>query len=321
MRNEKKAALPRRAPIGSWTERAVVVAASFLGVACGDGSSPGTQGTGGDGSSGGAGGASLSTGGSGGGTAGLAGMGSGASGGFGGTSGTSGMGGTSASTGGTPAATGGTSGGSGGGGAPDLSGLDLTLGGLNQDLPVPSLDCTVGPTPTNGCMSWTGEYNGARVDGSCQDTVRRAYFYIDKSRAMECDFSLSPKDAFGVALSLGVSSMGSPPPHAFSLNAPPQPDVDAAGFLALFRDTRNLSVDAAGTFDQGVTHDFTWRVTGASADVPGLAAGKTSEAVMGVFAVTFEPKPSCAPDASGFGCDRIRVRGTFYVRTQDVVQP
>jgi hypothetical protein len=35
----------------------------------------------------------------------------------------------------------------------------------------------------------------------------------------------------------------------------------------------------------------------------------------GTFAFTLTPKSSCAPDASGWGCDEIRLRGSFHLRS------
>jgi hypothetical protein len=68
-------------------------------------------------------------------------------------------------SGGASGAGGASGGGAGAGGAtggvPSLSDVDLTLGGLNQDLPAPAKDClSVTPAPSIACFSVSGTWMG-----------------------------------------------------------------------------------------------------------------------------------------------------------------
>ena len=197
--------------------------------------------------------------------------------------------------------------------APTLADVDLTLGGLEQDLPPPAVDCTREQTPISGCISWTGEYNGAPVHGGCGD-VATAITYPGTQRVSVCSVPLAANDSFDVVLGIGSASWGSPPPRAFTMSSPPVPDP-TVGRLELSRDARGFTTQNHSFSSE--TPDYTWRVAGVTGVVPGnpnSPSQKNSEIAMGAFAGIFRPKPGCTPDGSIYGCDSVRVRGTFNVR-------
>ena len=73
-------------------------------------------------------------------------------------------------------------------------------------------------------------------------------------------------------------------------------------------------------FQLGGSHDYELRIAGEG--LIGEArfdATKTSEFARGAFAVSITPKAGCTPDGDGFGCDTVRLRGTFYERTPGVM--
>lgn len=243
----------------------------------------------------------------------------GASGDSGGASGDSGTGGSSGASGGSG---GGSSGGGGMGAGPSIADVDRTLGGLNQDVPAPAVGCTSADTPEVGCLTWTAEYTGIPMSGACETYVDKAIVFTGGiRRSMACTETVGVGDDMTVGLGTGQAAIGTEP-SVFEVSAPPVPDPEAMGSVSIFRDARNFATHVGGDYALDTTHDLTFKIAALAKQIPGIGSyvGKTSEVVEGYFAATLEPKSTCAPDASGFGCDRVRVRGTFNVRTAGDVQ-
>ena len=207
--------------VGQWLALNGPVVALLL-VACGsDGASP--SGAGGDGgnqmasggaagSSGGPGGASGSAG-----SGGVAGEAGGAGGGI--SPMTDGGGGSSD---GAPSSEGGT----GDAGAPSLADVDSTLGGLNQDIPPPSLDClAVTRVPTVACFSARGEWMGEQIDISCNENVGPSSAGTQPpDRFVGCDTKLPSGDDISIVVRLAGTLVG-PTPKAFTFSLPPESDA------------------------------------------------------------------------------------------------
>lgn len=100
---------------------------------------------------------------------------------------------------------------------PQLSDVDLTLDGFNDDLPAPELDCLApDEAPLVGCISISGEYNSEAFDFSCMDsrgpvTTLRANGYY----ANVCELEFSEEDSLVVILRLGNGAIPDVP-NAFS---------------------------------------------------------------------------------------------------------
>jgi hypothetical protein len=207
-------------------------------------------------------------------------------------------------------------GGAGLGGSLGLDDVDLTLGGFNQDLPTPMHDCLDGKE-YEGCVSFSGEYNGAPLDVRYMDTsVGVVLLSADSSRRVGCHADLSAEDEFFVSLTFGAS-LFSELPTTFEL-VPPL-DARLATYVSFSRDRRKLLSHSDDQFVLGETHKIESRMTGEGFLGPGRSAGNTSEFTRGVFAVSLTPLPTCMPDAEGLGCDTVRLRGTFSARTLSVV--
>jgi hypothetical protein len=63
------------------------------------------------------------------------------------------------------------------------------------------------------------------------------------------------------------------------------------------------------------------RIAGELTYGEGVNPQNTSELARGTYAVSFLPRPGCLPDDEGLGCDTMRFRGSFFIRTRPVVTP
>lgn len=196
---------------------------------------------------------------------------------------------------------------SGPGEPPSLDDVDLTLGGLNQDLPEPPLNCLGMEEPSSGCISFTGEYNGTPFEGQCQGPSA-SVGTGGGQRNIGCRTDLADGE-FRVVVLLG-EDLVAPLPRAFALSAAP----DGSGLTAVhvYHYGRMFF---SGTQQAAAVHVYDPRVAGISYFGPGWSDTYMSEFQRGVFATTVEPKADCVPDASGFGCDTVRIRGSFSART------
>jgi hypothetical protein len=296
-------------------------------VACGadGGTSGGTGGTagasGGSGatSSGGEPGAGGATGGSGGtsggASGGAVGTGGGATG--GGATGGAGSGGVPASggaggeTGGV--SSGGTAGTGGSSGGSSLADVDLTLGGLNQDLPTPSTDClALAKAPLVGCLSVTGSWMGESVDVTCQDAKGPASAGTQPpDRFVGCDATLPSGNAIEIIVRLG-GDLVAPLPKAFSFAIPPGSDVHTR--MDLTDVTRGYISHSGDAFALAGSYEEKAAVAGLADVEPGIRTGTTSEIEKGTFALTLTPTAGCQ-SGTAFECKPIRLRGSFLGRT------
>lgn len=285
----------RRASLDSQSAMLLVVCSLLAGPACGDD-------TAGEADAGaGRGGASD------GGRGGQSGSGKGGTGGRGGTGGSSGAAGEGGG-GGTPDA----------GDTPDLDDVDLTLDGLNQDLPAPSTDCLMASKPPLvGCIAVSGEFNGEAFDFSCLDGNGPANASVGpKTRVGACPGDLASGERLSVAFRLDNAQFESLP-ATFGYHSPPDEDIPT-NIVEVESDDRALLSHGLMMGEFGFllseTHDIEHAVAGVATYGPGWTEDKTSEFNRGSFALTLEAKSDCAPDADAHGCDTVRLRGNFYTR-------
>lgn len=187
---------------------------------------------------------------------------------------------------------------------PTLGDVDLTLGGLNEDLATPINDCE--RYGVLGCISFQGEVNGTIIAGKCQDSggISGVVFgnTADEPDQLNLNCSggntLDPTQEF--SLQLQVQDFLTPPTSVFSYDsAGKEPglvlfDWDPTGFAT--HDFDVLLVSA--------THDEQLRVSGLNYPAP-----EGNQTLNGAFAVTWTPKASCAD------CDLIRLWVRFHVYT------
>lgn len=201
-----------------------------------------------------------------------------------------------------------------------LTGVDLTLGGLNQDLPEPPDDCLTAPEPSGfsgGCLDWTAEYNGTLVQSAsfCTTGAERAYVYAGNLRFARC-YGSPPMPELGIGVALGDGALGplGSPYKVFTVSGPPV-DFETTGYIYMQDEARNLVTYEVSRTNIMDTHDYSFRIAGVSNPTEPYDTQKHPETLKGVFAATATPKAGCVPDASGFGCDTVRVRGSFFVRS------
>jgi hypothetical protein len=261
----------------------------------------------------------------------------------GGTSGTSGMSaGTSGGSSGSAAANGagagagvpgagasgaaGSSAGGSGGTAGMAGGIDMVdtvppavstfdVSGLSADLAPPSGgdSCLETPFTDVGCLTMSGEYNGEPFDFECVNSsgpIVRTFLPQDSLRVVGCGQEFAGGELY-LSVLLGAPLFAAPLPSEFSvLNSP---DAEMSSQIAFEHEARALGTHEADGFAMAATHTFEARIAGENwlagvSDYP-------SELARGAFAASLTPLPTCMPDADGLGCDTVRLRGTFNVRT------
>lgn len=228
--------------------------------------------------------------------------------GTGGVGGSGGSGGNESDAGGTgggmdAGGTGGSGGTSGTGGGLAIDDVDYTLGGFNQDLPAPSVDCLTQEVAF-GCMSISGEYNGEVFEMVCSENT----FSIgnDARHIFGCRKDIAAGD-FLVEFIIG-SNVVHTPPFAFEVSAP-EPRI----FYDTWNRTRDAKTYLYRTFSMyqlATTHDQEYCATGTS-EYDMDRFGNEHWRVQGTFGVSHTPKDTCVPDTMGFGCDAVRFRATF----------
>lgn len=183
--------------------------------------------------------------------------------------------------------------------------VDLTLGGFNQDLPAPSVDCLMRENLGLGCMAISLEYNGVAYELQCEDQNIIVAVGGDQYFGCKEPFALGGELDIRVTLARQLLSM---PAVTFS--------VDTSGADAharVFYPTRNFPTQLADT------HDQNFRVAGIS-DVVQTGSGVFARSfwrIDGTFGLSLIPKSTCVPDTMGLGCDEIRMRGNFRVQPNE----
>jgi hypothetical protein len=167
-------------------------------------------------------------------------------------------------------------------------------------------------------MTVSGEYNGDAIDFACNGSAGVGYNLVQSSpryqtRGVDCtqDPSSATSPFVSVLLGQPVFAML---PSTFEIK---ETETSFNSFVGISWPDRMLNTDAD---DFSSTYTLEFRIAGEAMLGPGRSAGKMSEFAKGTFAVSVMPKPDCKPDANGFGCDTVKLCGTFYARTQTLVQ-
>jgi hypothetical protein len=209
--------------------------------------------------------------------------------------------------------------GAGSGGGVGLDEVDLTLGGLNQDLPAPTQDCLETLQTHDGCLAMSGEYNGEAIDFECgiaMAAIQVAYFGMNGSRQIGCGLELAPEGEFRIALIVGEPLFGMLPTALEGDSGD-----GSQSLVSLFRPGRELQSHSGQEYLLSATHTHQSRIAGEAFLGPGHSEENTSEFARGAFAVSLTPLAGCAANAEDLGCDLIRLRGTFSARTITVLTP
>ena len=193
---------------------------------------------------------------------------------------------------------------------------DMSLGGFNQDLPVPSMACEIKDVSTSQCAAISGVYNDQPFD--VQAYGRVAYVYIDGGfRAAALGWTAGPDDTIEVTTRIGAHTA----PVTPSTFEAPAPGVDPTDtWVGIRREARAFESHADDV--PVATHDVEWRIAGELWFAQRAPEAPRLEQVLASFALSITPKPGCAPDADGFGCDTVRLRGTTIGATlHDLAAP
>jgi hypothetical protein len=220
-----------------------------------------------------------------------------------------GNGGASSGSGGNSTAGSGGSGGVAGSDVPiDTSSVDLTLGGFNQDLPAPSVNCMERSDFSVGCISVSGVVDGVSFDHYCAEgntTIGGSAYDSPSGRvygeSMYCTTDESDWCA-GVNtpdLSVGLGKRS----FVFDKTFLPG-DNWLSGVTFYWQDK------AASTSDDNFVKS---QMAGWNKVISkGPLSWQTRE-VQGVFAATWtKPDPSKCATSQIEGCLEVRLRGTFH---------
>lgn len=181
--------------------------------------------------------------------------------------------------------------------------VDLALGGFQQDLAAPSVDCVNGQ---DLCLSVSGTYNGTPFDLTCKTnkvTVGR-----ESSHRIGCRSTIGVGDLW-VELDLDPNLI-EPPVKTFTAVAP-----SAHTFVYVFNADRGLESYSNDSYQLTATHDQALRIAGISELVKsGGTAGLPlimKWRIRGAFGLTLTPKSTCTKDSMGRGCDEVKLRASF----------
>jgi hypothetical protein len=176
--------------------------------------------------------------------------------------------------------------------------VDLELGGLNQDLPAPSVDCLTEDIII-GCMAIRGEYNGHAFELACDD--RKVTVANSRSPHIACRGPIGDGDLI-VELHFGTQLTQT---MATTFRA----ETDAPNtFVSVSHLQRDFDSYPDGVFALAASHEEQFRTAGRCNTVV-KSSTRTEWHVEGAFGLTLTRKSSCAADAMGFGCDEVRLRG------------
>ena len=179
---------------------------------------------------------------------------------------------------------------SGGGGAeagagsePSIDDVDLTLGGLNQDLPAPSVDCLERPA----CVAASGEYNGMPFDIACMD-AKYVHTWDSSRYTFGCNADVLDSQ---LTVELIVMRDFVDPAMAFDADTPTPNAFIRWRFAGGLADYTGRLFEMYGLDE---SHDQTVRVSGVSEDIeaspgPGLPP-RYHLHVAAAFALSLMPK-------------------------------
>ena len=220
--------------------------------------------------------------------------------------------GANASAGNTAGGGGAAAGQAGGTGGSLRDQADITLGGFNQDLPAPAVDCTGDDVRGVACLSVRGEVDDEVVDdmGAC---VRVDSFGTNSEYNVSCGFSTA--DAPGI-VGVWVPSMAiEAVPGTFEWVQTAPTAVDTSFGRRLPYDAVHLSWGDKN-LNSGSPNLMEARVFGyivATQDM--WKPDTTIHEVRGAFAATWsDPQAGCEdPVISRGACAAGRIRGTFFI--------
>lgn len=205
-------------------------------------------------------------------------------------------------------------GGSGAGGAsvrplPTQADVDLTLGGLNQDLaPTPSTCDVPGGL---GCISVSGEIGGKKFAATCQgnDGISGSTIISGSSRfrrLLHCSPPVTGSDFTGFVLYIYLDDYLGDPTRLFSYQSPAGQVPTEGKSMSLFwiepTGFRSYELDPVPT-----THDEVVKIAGLNYEDTYVSETKKSKFVFGAFAATWTPQASCV------GCQLVRLYARFNV--------
>lgn len=191
-----------------------------------------------------------------------------------------------------------------------IADVDLTLGGFNQDLPAPSVDCVNARGTLIGCVAITGTYNDEAFAFACDD--KKVVVGTAGSHIVGCR---GPTAGGEIVIELRLErGLIAAPPRAFALSAP-----SSRSYVSEWQFVRGFASYPDGVFALAATHDQSIRVAGISELVRlGSATSPYDEwQIRGTYGLILTPKSTCTPDGAGKGCDTIRVRASFLAHPLD----
>lgn len=200
-------------------------------------------------------------------------------------------------------------GGAGAGPLPTPADVDLTLGGLNQDLaPTPSACEVPGGL---GCISVSGEVGGKKFSATCQnnDGISGSARIAGSSRFrlhLRCSPQVTGNDFTGFVLYIYLDDYLGEPTRLFSYQSPDGQVPTEGESKSLFwlepTGFRSYELEPSPT-----THDEVVKIAGLNYEKAYASDDKLSKFVFGAFAASWTPQASCTD------CQPVRLYARFNV--------
>jgi hypothetical protein len=172
------------------------------------------------------------------------------------------------------------------------------LSELIDGLPAPTTDCRGATGFIIGCVSVSGTLAGTEFDFSCVDDGGLVYV-IGQGGGVQCRGELSGRP-LNINLQLGPVQ----PRSEGEFAAATATDDTCLWFDDLENDVQS---HRNGIYQLEGTHERRLAVLGSAE----ITVPRDDLCMEGEFAASYSPRASCTPDADGFGCETVRVRGTF----------
>jgi hypothetical protein len=221
----------------------------------------------------------------------------------GGTAGSTSAGAGSGAAGGAGGAAGTSTGAAGTAGDASLPPVDTgaamqELSELIDGQSAPTTDCRDATGFIIGCVSVSGTFAGTELDFSCVDDGGLVYG-TGPGGGVQCRGDLSGRP-LNIDLRLGPVQ----PRSVGELAAAAASDDTCLVFDDLENDVQS---HRNGIYQLEGTHERRLAVLGSAQ----LTMPSDKLRMEGEFAASYTPRGSCMPDADGFGCETVHVRGTF----------
>ncbi|HMI94302.1 MAG TPA: hypothetical protein VK509_23180 [Polyangiales bacterium] len=179
----------------------------------------------------------------------------------------------------------------------DTEAATKALAEISQGLAAPAVDCRESKPFSIGCVSVSGTYGGTAFDFSCVDKGGLVYA-VNQGGGVQCEGDVS-----GHPLNIDLH-LGPLQPRSMGEFAAASASKDT--HVAYLDIDRSVGSHRNGIYQLEASYERRFAVVGSAE----IAAMVNKLRMDGEFAASYTPG-NCAPNADGFGCETVLVRGNF----------